>query len=99
MTNVLFIATIQAQTPTISPLETTEQCPNVNITFTVTLPGIYSTINVAPTANSVPPVVVQQPTGITNNSTITTFNFVGKFVDYNNKQTFTVNYYNSSTNT
>lgn len=47
-------------------------------------------------ALNVPPIVVLQPYNITYSGANATFKFDGKFVDYNNKQTFTVNYTNSS---
>ncbi|RYG15215.1 MAG: T9SS type A sorting domain-containing protein [Chitinophagaceae bacterium] len=46
----------------------------------------------------VAPFVVQQPTGITQNGSNTTFTFIGKFADNNRKQTFTANYYDQQLN-
>jgi hypothetical protein len=79
----------------ISPDRSGEYCPGVNITFTVTIAG-QSVQSVTPKALNVPPTVVQQPINISVSGGNLTFSFVGRFADYNNKQTFTVNYTNSS---
>ncbi len=56
----LLSATTFAQS--ISPIETSEQCPGTNITFTVTLPSTgYTFITVVATAITLAPTVVQQP--------------------------------------
>lgn len=80
---------------TITPVQSTEQCPGVNITFTVTI-AANSIQSIQSKALNVNPTVVQQPFNITTNGANKTFNFVGKFADYNNKQTFTVYYTNTS---
>lgn len=82
----------KAQTPTIIPSQTTEICPNQEITFQITLPGLCSNIFVFGTAVSVAPTVTQTPFNISANSNTTGFNFKGKFLDNNSNQTFTVQY-------
>lgn len=79
----------------ILPDRNGEYCPGLNITFTVTIAG-QSVQSVTPKALNVPPTVVQQPFNISMSGGNVTFSFVGRFADYNNKQTFTVNYTNSS---
>ena len=79
----------------IIPAQTTEQCPGVNITCTVTI-AAQSIQNVLPKALNVNPTVVQQPFNVSSSGGNITFSFVGSFADYNNKQTFTVYYTNSS---
>ena len=91
MTTIFF--NVGAQT--ILPLQSTEQCPGVDIVFTVTI-AANSITSISPKALNVNPVVIQQPYNITSNGSNKTFNFVGRFSDYNNKQTFTVNYINTS---
>lgn len=81
----------------ISPDRSGEYCPGVNITFTVTIAG-QSVQSVTPKALNVPPTVVQQPFNISVSGGNVTFSFVGRFADYNNKQTFTVNYTNRADN-
>lgn len=95
---LLFVFTLiaRAQTPTINPVQTTEVCPGVNITFTVTIPAAQSIQSVQPWALNVNPVVIQQPFNVTSSGGNITFNFIGRFSDYNNKQTFRVFYTNSS---
>lgn len=95
---LLFVLTLiaKAQTPTINPVQTTEVCPGVNITFTVTIPAAQSIQSVQPWALNVNPVVVQQPFNITSSGGNITFSFTGRFSDYNNKQTFRIFYTNSS---
>lgn len=78
----------------ITPAQSTEQCPNTNVTFTVTI-AANSIQSVQPKALNVNPTVVQQPFNVTSSGANKTFNFIGKFSDYNNKQTFTVNYTNT----
>lgn len=80
---------------TITPVQSTEQCPNANITFTVTIVA-NSIQSVQPKALNVNPTVVQQPFNIITSGANKTFNFIGKFADYNNKQTFTVYYTNAN---
>jgi len=80
---------------TITPSQTTEQCPGTNITFTVTI-AAQSIQSVQPKALNVNPTVVQQPFNLSTSGGNITFNFVGRFSDYNNKQTFTVYYTNAS---
>ncbi len=70
--------------------------PDSGNSFTVTIPGTQA-ITVAWALN-VAPILTQ---GTYNSSTVagnTTFNFKGKFSDYNNKQTFRV-YYNNALGT
>lgn len=82
---------IKSYAQTITPAQTTEQCPEVNITFTVTI-AAQSITSVAGKALNVTPVVVQQPFNVSYSGSNITFSFVGKFIDNNNKQTFTVYY-------
>ena len=95
---VLLLTTVVAsfgQTPlSISPIETNEQCPATNITFTVVLPAIKTgtSINVVSIGT---PVVVTNATNVvttTGSSPNTTFTFVGKFNDDNSTQTFQVQF-------
>lgn len=93
---VSFIGTLSTIAQSISPNETTEFCPGVNITFTVTLPRIAD--NTTPTVISWTntPIVVSGVSDLTNTTTQTTFTFVGKFQDANQKQVFRVNYATTS---
>ncbi len=95
---VSFIVTLSALAQSISPIETTEFCPNVNVTFTVTLPRISD--NTTPTIISWTgnPIVVTGVSNLTNTTTQTTFTFVGKFQDYNQNQVFKVDYSTTSNN-
>lgn len=81
---------INAQT--ISPIESTEFCPETNISFKVALPLIKD--NTVPSLSSWTnnPIIVSTISNLTNTSTQTTFNFVGKFRDVNIAQTFKVDY-------
>lgn len=88
-----FCSNLNAQT--ITPALSSEQCPGTNITFTVTI-AAQSIQSVQPKALNVNPTVVSQPVIISNIGGNITFTFVGRFADYNNKQTFTVYYKNSS---
>jgi len=92
---ILSISFLKLFAQTINPLQNTEQCPGLNITFTVTISGLDVT-GVTGRALNVSPIVIQQPTNKTVSGGNVTFNFIGKFADYNNKQTFTVNYTNAS---
>ncbi len=76
--------------PSISPDIYNEFCPNSVITFAVTLAG--SSPAVVPKALNAAPSVVRQAYNIQTSSGVTTFNFDGRFIDVNNKQTFQVNY-------
>lgn len=89
------MAFFNAYTQQISPAITTELCPGVNITFTVTI-AAQSIERVQAWALNVNPIVVQQPYNVSFNNGYITFNFIGKFSDNNNKQTFRVFYTNSS---
>jgi hypothetical protein len=89
------LAFFNAYSQQISPDITTELCPGVNITFTVTI-AAQSIQSVQPLAFNVNPIVVQQPYNVSSNNGYITFNFIGKFSDDNNKQTFRVLYTNSS---
>lgn len=90
-----YVVLTNAYSQQITPLQTTEQCPGVNITFTVTIAG-QSVQSVQPKALNVNPTVVQQPFNISVSGGNVTFSFVGRFADNNNKQTFTVFYTNAS---
>lgn len=90
----MFVArSISAQS--ISPLQTSEVCPSQNITFSVSIPGQHVT-SVTGVPLNASPTVIQQPFNVTIASGTIMFDFVGKFADYNNKQTYRVNYTNSS---
>jgi len=75
----------------ITPSRSDEQCAGVNIIFTVTIVA-KSIQSVQSAAINVSPTVVQQPYNINNNGSSITFNFVGRFTDNNNKQTFQILY-------
>lgn len=77
--------------PSITPAVSTEQCPGVTIVFTVTI-SAKSITSVHGTALNISPVVEKAPYNKVSNSGAITFNFDGRFADYNNKQTFTVEY-------
>ena len=79
----------------ISPLETTEQCPATNITFSVTIPAITSATPIvsATTGNA---TVVTNATNVVRYTDSATFTFVGKFRDENITQTFSVSFQTSS---
>lgn len=86
---------VQAKSQSISPVETTEVCPDQEYTFTVTVPGTGP--SVSPQSINIPPYLTQGAYNIsTSSSGITTFNFKGRFADNNNKQTFRIQYTNSS---
>ena len=76
---------------TITPLRNDEQCPGINMTFTVTMTA-KSIQSVQPKALNINPTVVQQPFNISVSGANITFNFIGRFTDNNNKQTFQVFY-------
>jgi hypothetical protein len=92
---IFSISILKIYSQSISPLESSEQCPGINITFTVTI-AAQSVQSVQPKALNVNPTVIQQPFNISSSGGNVTFNFVGRFADYNNKQTFTVYYTNSN---
>ena len=78
---IIFSLSSKAQF-TISPDVNTEVCHSQNYTFTVTIPGTNATVSGTGGASV-----------ITNaSSTSSTFTFVGKFNDVNQKQVFTVAY-------
>ena len=89
---VAIIVTMSTFAQSISPAVTAEFCPNVNITFSVTLPRIAdnSTPNVASWTNT--PILVSGVSNLVNTSTQTTFTFVGNFRDVNINQVFRVTY-------
>lgn len=95
LSTALYFFIIYAKSQNITPAQTTEVCPGVNITFSVSLPG-QGVTSVAGVALNVAPTVIQQPFNISVSGGNVNFNFVGRFADYNNKQTFRVNYTNSS---
>ncbi len=57
---LLFTTILSSFSQTISPLETTEQCPGVNITFSVSIVA-KSIQSVYGTALNISPDIVQQP--------------------------------------
>ena len=77
---------------TISPVESTEFCPLVDMTFTVTLPRIAdnTTPTVASWTNT--PILVSGVSNLVNTATQTSFTFVGRFRDVNINQVFRVTY-------
>lgn len=81
---------VMVKSQSISPSESTELCPGVEITFTVTVPGTLTSI--AGAAVTVAPTVTLNPYNISSSGGNTTFNFNGRFADYNNNQTFRVVY-------
>ncbi len=85
------LSTVKSFSQSIYPVESTEVCPGVDITFTVSIYA-QSIQNVIPWALNVNPAVVQPAYNISSNGTEITFNFVGRFSDNNNKQSFRVNY-------
>lgn len=87
------IGNVYAQT--VTPLRSTEQCPGVNITITVTI-AAKSIQDVQPKALNANPIVVQQPFNLSSSGGSITFSFIGQFTDNNNNQTFAVFYTNSS---
>lgn len=88
---VLCASILNLSAQQITPERTTEQCPGVNITFSVTI-AAQSVQSISAKALNIPPLVVQQPYNVVSAGGNITFNFVGRFADANNKQTFTVNY-------
>ncbi len=84
-----------AYTQSITPSITDEVCVGNNITFSVTI-GANSIQSVQPAALNVNPVVVQQPFNLSANGANITFNFIGRFTDNNNKQTFKIVYTNNA---
>lgn len=76
----------------VSPAATDEYCPMTDYTFTVTIPGTYSSFNVTAGA----PTVVANPYDITSSSGTTTFKFKANFRDVNISQEFTVGYKNAA---
>lgn len=80
----------------ILPLESAEFCPSTEYTFEVHLPGACTNINVFGIAQNVAPQVTVLPYNIVPASNQTIFYFKGKFVDYNDKQTFNIQYNNSA---
>lgn len=67
----------------ITPLQTNEYCPNVEYTFTATIPKPYSSMIGQGSC-----VITQLPTPPVGS----TFTFKGKFGDANQKQSFKINY-------
>lgn len=88
----LVILSTIAISQTISPDVNDEYCPNVDITFTVTVPG--SSPFVSSWTNS--PLVISGASIISSSSSSSTFTFVGKFRDVNINQVFRVNFLNAS---
>ena len=93
---IFMTSILSLKSQNISPNFDTEQCPGVAITFSASVPGNLD--YVAASAISVAPTLIQGAYHITRSSTLTTFNFDGKFVDYNNNQTFTAYYYDANQN-
>jgi hypothetical protein len=77
------VVVFTANSKTISPRQSTEFCPNIEYTFTATIPKPYqSMIGIGGCFVTQSP---QPPVG-------TTFTFKGKFGDANQKQTFKIYY-------
>lgn len=91
--SLLLICFFRVQSQTISPDEPVILCPGVDITFTVSVPGRLP-ISIEGFALSISPIVVQGPSNIIESPNYTTFTFVGRFSDYNRKQTFRIHYRN-----
>lgn len=84
---VLQLLSSVAFSQSITPASNTEFCPDVETTFTVSVPGTdVSVIGVSGSHVTVPPYNVGYATGVT------TFQFKGKFGDVNQAQTFKVYY-------
>jgi hypothetical protein len=81
----------------IVPSESTELCPLVNNTFTVTIPRIATQTNITVTAVGTS-TVVAGATGVTSEGESTTFSFIGRFSDDNVTQSFRIDFTRSSTN-
>lgn len=79
----------------ISPIESSEFCPLVNTTFTVTIPLIKAGTGVTLTAIGTP-TIVTGVTGLTSSGANTTFTFVGRFSDDNNTQSFRIDFTRSN---
>ncbi|SDX11201.1 Por secretion system C-terminal sorting domain-containing protein [Hydrobacter penzbergensis] len=94
LTTLLWLTVMQIRSQSIVPNQTSEVCPGVDIVFTVTIPGTLP--SVSSKALNVNPVLIQGPSNVTTSGGSTTFNFTGRFADFNNKQTFTVNYTDGS---
>jgi hypothetical protein len=92
LTLILLLTFYNVKAQTILPPFTNEYCPNVDFTFTVTVPGTGPTV-IAFTNN---PILVQQAYNISTSSGVTSFNFRGRFRDVNINQVFRVNYRLSS---
>lgn len=97
MKRILFLISytaifISVKSQTISPIETAEFCPNLDITFSVTIPG--SNPSVSSWTNA--PDLIQGAYNISSSGGNTTFNFRGRFRDVNISQVFRVNYTNSA---
>ncbi|MGZ3846085.1 MAG: T9SS type A sorting domain-containing protein [Flavisolibacter sp.] len=87
----IFIANIgHSQTPTILPVATDEYCPLTEITFTVTVPDLNPNV----TSSTNLPLVVRNAFNVVvgTDGKTTTFQFIGKFNDVNQKQAFRVTY-------
>lgn len=88
-----FVGSINAIAQSISPGTSDELCPTIEYTFTVTLTGTgYSGIGVVGIAKNVAPLITAPPYNISTATGNTTFNFRAKFLDYNNAQTFKIDY-------
>ena len=88
---ISFVFIYTGKSQNITPTLTSEMCPGVNITFSVSLPGTAVT-SVSGAAINIAPTVIQQPFNISTSGGNINFDFIGKFADYNNKQTFQINY-------
>ena len=81
-----------ARAQTISPSQTAEYCPNTEVTFTATVPGVYTGM-----ASTGYVLLTSIPTSTFNSNTgVSTINFIAKFGDYNLTQGFII-YYNTAT--
>lgn len=80
---VFFCAVINTgYAQTISPAQTGEFCPNIEYTFTASIPKTYQSMIGIGSA-----VVIQPPASPVGSS----FTFKGRFSDANQKQSFRVN--------
>ncbi len=82
------IATLSTFAQTISPIVTTEFCPGVDVTFTVTVPGNNPTLG--SWTNS--PIIVHPISIVSTSTTSTVFTFTGRFEDANQQQVYQIGY-------
>lgn len=90
---MMSVVNSQAQTFSVSPAEDDILCPGVNYEFTVYLPNTALLLSLGVNADPVEAVIVAYPYDVTIvNNVDLTFKFVGRFVDENKTQVFTLAY-------